>query len=46
MRTYMTDMLRVIFTQSAEEIVTRNLPTTKERVVVLMGDAPLRGYPF
>jgi hypothetical protein len=42
-RTYMTNMLGVIFTQSTEEIVTRSLSTTRETVIMLMRDAPLRG---
>jgi hypothetical protein len=45
-RTHMTDMLRVVFTQGTKQIVTRNLSTTRETVIVLMGNAPLRGYPF
>jgi hypothetical protein len=45
-RTYMTKMLGIIFTQGTEKVITRNLPTTKKTVVMLMGNTPLRGYPF
>jgi hypothetical protein len=45
-RAYMTNIFRVIFTQGTEDIVTRNVPTTGKAIVVLMRNAPFRGYPL
>jgi hypothetical protein len=45
-RTYMTNMFRVIFTQRTEDIVTSNIPMTREAIIMFMRNAPLRGYPL
>jgi hypothetical protein len=45
-RTYMTNMFRVIFTQGTKDIVTSDIPTTRETIIMFMRNAPLRGYPL
>jgi hypothetical protein len=45
-RAYMTNMFRIIFTQGTENVITRNLSTTRETIIMFMGNTPLRGYPL
>jgi hypothetical protein len=45
-RTYMTNMFRIVFTQGTEDIITSNIPTTGKAIIMFMRNAPLRGYPL
>jgi hypothetical protein len=43
---YMTNMFRVVFTQGTENVITRDLSMTRETIIMLMRNTPLRGYPL